>query len=1386
MVRLVSAAIRRRLANQIRTIALCVLVCSIGTASADAASLETKPDNLLVEGIASPLNVHSANPRLSWHSNVSKQSHYQIQVGLDPASLALGSALSWDSGKIASAKSINVEYSGKQLETGGTAFWRVRVWQEGADEASEWSDTGFWQMGLLAKSDWQAHWIQAARPTIAENSTALERWIAFAANEAVLKDEVQEHVLEKLRDQPTASLFRRQFSVSKMLIRAKLHSTAAGYYEIFVNGEKISDRLMDPGQTDYAKRILYNTDDVTSLVADGSNTIAVHLGSAWYNEEIAFSKPDRDLSYGRPSFIVQLELYYDDGSSEFVTTDDQWLSYPSPILKEGLFSGEFYDAAKIVRGWNTSADDTTLKDWQNVQVLSDWPTLALEPQLLPAIRALTELSPERIYETQEHVWVVDFGQNFTGVPTLDLTQLGLDDGQAIFLRYAEWADSSGNISQKSGGRAPLLKQVDAYVATGDDQSSWTPTFTWHGFRYMEISGLKSAPDPAAITAHLLRSDVKRTGTFESSDALLNRIHDMALWSYEGNLMGLPMDCPIRERAGWTGDAHAALITGNYNFDMQNFWRKYLGDFRTSVHIAPAIVPGRRSHGGNFDWAVAEVLIAWELYRHHGDKQILRDQYASLLDYMQAAEDKLQGSLIRVGYGDWCDPVRKPGMDRVGGRCTPQQTSPTITSSALYAHAADLMSKISSILDRQAQSVRYRELYDSVSKQFHAEFYDPATGHYGSQTADAMALRFGITPPELRQSVADALNRDVVESWGGHASVGALGQTYLYRALSDYGYADTAFDIFKADGYPGYSDLLDELHATTLWERKGGFDPAADPTGKTAPGRSLNHPFHSGYDGWFYEGLGGIRPLEDSVGYQVFELKPNFVTDLEWVEVSYATDYGDITSNWRRDENGVEWSFQIPNNTSAWVTLPDKKKKLFSAGNYSLVLEDASESIDSGAQSAERPQATQPPNILLILSDDHAWTDYGFMGHEHIRTPSIDRLASEGVTFSRGYVPTALCRPSLLTIATGLYASQHGVSGNGPSRLVEGGKDSPAYQQLRAQIIDKIDQLETLPELLRSKGYVSLQTGKWWEGSYRRGGFDEGMTRGFPEAGGRHGDDGLKIGREGLETITQFIDQASSDNKPFFVWYAPYMPHSPHNPPQRLLENYQNQGLPDSIAKYYAMVEWFDETNGQLFSYLDENGLKDNTLIVYVADNGWVTNPDQTGRFLPRSKQSPDDKGVRTPIIFSLPGQFEPQMRSELVSSIDIVPTILAAVGLDVPGELPGENIYAAMKQQTVIDRDTVYGEGFAHDMVDINDPEASLLYRWVIEGDWKLILSYDGVNESYQKYHVETLGEPRLYDLSVDDSESINLAARNPELVERLSRKLVAWYPVEARQILQE
>ena len=424
----------------------------------------------------------------------------------------------------------------------------------------------------------------------------------------------------------------------------------------------------------------------------------------------------------------------------------------------------------------------------------------------------------------------------------------------------------------------------------------------------------------------------------------------------------------------------------------------------------------------------------------------------------------------------------------------------------------------------------------------------------------------------------------------------------------------------------------------------------------------------------------------------------------------------------------------------------------------------------------------PPNIVLIISDDQAWTDYGFMGHPDIKTPHLDELAAQSAVFKRGYVPTALCRPSLVTLLTGHYASTHGVTGNDPSPKYAK-RDSELMKQRRAQLISYLDKFDTVPELLGKQGYLSHQSGKLWEGSYLNCGFTHGMTRGFPKPGGRHGDDGLKIGREGMDPIRDFVQLATDGKKPFFLWYAPFLPHTPHNPPKRLLDKYTKEGRPPSIAKYYAMCDWFDETCGELVDIIDKAGVRENTLIVYVTDNGWIQDP-KSGRYAPRSKQTPYEGGIRTPIMFNWPGKLEPGEHEELCSSIDLVPTMLAAAGSEIPKGLPGLNLLPHLTKKKLMERDAIFGESFAHDIADIENPEASLLFRWCIEGKWKLLLTYDGEVNRYKSTHPRTEKRPQLFDLLSDPHEKKNLAADNPEIVADLAKKIDRWYRVTERKVL--
>ena len=404
----------------------------------------------------------------------------------------------------------------------------------------------------------------------------------------------------------------------------------------------------------------------------------------------------------------------------------------------------------------------------------------------------------------------------------------------------------------------------------------------------------------------------------------------------------------------------------------------------------------------------------------------------------------------------------------------------------------------------------------------------------------------------------------------------------------------------------------------------------------------------------------------------------------------------------------------------------------------------------------------PPNIVLIISDDHAWTDYGFMGHPHIQTPHIDRLASTGLSFKRGYVTSSLCCPSLATIMTGKYPHQHKITSNDPP-LVPGltaseYHKSDVFLKGRERMNEHMREIPTLARTLSEHGYLTLQTGKWWQGDYRQGGFTHGMTK-----GGRHGDDGLTIGRKTMEPIETFLDEATQSQKPFMVWYAPFMPHSPHTPPERLLKKYQAVEPNIHIAKYWAMVEWFDETIGQLTDSLDRRNLRENTLIVYIADNGWIQSTDSP-QYAERSKQSPNEGGLRTPIILNWPGTIQPQDNSNLAQSIDLAPTIWKATGISVPEDSPGIDLLNA---DAVKNRKAIYGECFTHNAIDLDTPSKNLRWRWMIRDQWKLIEPNPTI-EKHTKFE--------LYDLASDPNEKTNLESSQSPEAKKLREELDQWW----------
>lgn len=423
-----------------------------------------------------------------------------------------------------------------------------------------------------------------------------------------------------------------------------------------------------------------------------------------------------------------------------------------------------------------------------------------------------------------------------------------------------------------------------------------------------------------------------------------------------------------------------------------------------------------------------------------------------------------------------------------------------------------------------------------------------------------------------------------------------------------------------------------------------------------------------------------------------------------------------------------------------------------------------------------------PNVVLILSDDQSWTDYSFMGHKVIETPALDQFAKESLTYTRGYVTSPLCRPSLASIFSGLHTPVHGITGNDVRNGRDGKKKfartKPEEAKVHEQIYADYEKRDGLARLLGKKGYLSLQTGKWWEGKPQRHGFTHAMTHADPAKGGRHGDAGLKISRNGIKPIQSFLDEAAQKKKPFFIWHAPFLPHTPHNPPQELFDKYLKKGESKFVARYYAMVEWFDQTCGELFQELEKRGVADNTVIIYVTDNGWIQSVD-SGRYAPLSKQAPYEMGIRTPIMIKSPGKVKPKMDEDtLVSSIDIAPTILKMAGVDVPKAMTGIDL---RDTEALNKRDVVFGFDGNHDMFDVNDRTANMESRYIIQGDWKLLLHdpenyglpYAGKSAAHPN---NPDGKPELYNVKADPHEKKNLAEEHPEKVKAMTKVLDAWW----------
>ena len=873
------------------------------------------PTYLRCEYRVNPLGIDVLKPRLSWilesGERGQKQTAYRILVASSEENLKHNKGDLWDSGKVESDQSIHIEYCGKELKSCMRCYWKVMVWDKDGKPSAYSSATGsrpaMWSMGLLKPLDWKGHWITIGKSAI--------------------------RVAGKMQNEQSAPMLRREFIINKEIKEACVYVCGLGYYELNINGTKIGDHVLDPAQTDYEQRALYVVYDVTGNLKKGPNAIGVILGNGWYCQSRVWG----GLSYGKPRLLLQLNITHTDGTRKSIVTNETWKAATGPILANNIYAGESYDARLEHPGWSTGGFDDC--DWDNAQLIAGPGGSSrcaaagrLVSQKLPPVRRMKVIKPVSMASPKPGVYVYDMGQNFAGWARL---KVAAKAGTKITLRFAEIVDPNGMIDPASTGVfATGVVQTDAYICKGGPDKSgevWEPRFTYHGFRYVEMTGFPGEPGLDSLEGIVVYSSVETVGRFTCSNELINRIHRTNLWTRISALHGIPNDCPHRERCGWLGDAHVTAEMMILNWDVAQFLTKYMGDIKTSASkeyettkygahfhdtkigikksgIPTMAAPGKRTCGeASPDWGSAIVQLPWYLYLYYGDERILHEYYQSMKQWVEHLRSLARDGIVSNGLGDWCPPGWK------------LECPIALSSTAYYYLDTRILADAAALLGKTEDAVHYGKLANDIRAAFINNFLDKEQMTYGSQTADTLALYLGLLPEGKELAIAQSLARNVVEKHDGHSSCGIHGHRHLYWALSNYACDDVAFGILTQTSYPSFADAF-QRGATTLWE----YWP---PTGMGKEGRiSLNHPMHGGFDAWFYYGVAGINPTPKSPGFKHIILRPNLVNQLKFASASYRSMYGTIESAWQNKDGTFQWHIVIPPNTTATVYVPAKDAK----------------------------------------------------------------------------------------------------------------------------------------------------------------------------------------------------------------------------------------------------------------------------------------------------------------------------------------------------------------------------------------------------------------------------------------------------------------------------
>ncbi|MBC7828297.1 MAG: family 78 glycoside hydrolase catalytic domain [Chitinophagaceae bacterium] len=851
---------------------------------------QTIVKNLLCENSTNPIGIDITVPRFSWQLSGNQrnlmQAAYQIRVTGE------GPSIVWLSDKIPSSQSVFVPYSGKALESGKRYSWQVKVW-DNYGKASAWSGSAFWEMGLLKPDDWKAKWIRAGYE----------------------EDSV-------MRPSP---MFRKQFSAAKKIKSARAYITSHGLYEAFINGRRVGDSYLTPGWTSYNKRLQYQVHDITSLLTQGNNVVGVVLGSGWYRGHLAWEK-NKNVYGKQLGLLLQFAVTYVDGSVDYIISDESWRSSTGPIQYSEIYHGEINDARLEKNGWmNSSYDDSK---WSHVEV-KDLPKSHLLATRNEHIKKHEQFPAKKIFKTPKGELLVDFGQNMVGFVQMKLTGKA---GDSIKLYHAEVLDKAGNFYTEN---LRVARQENIYILKGQGTESFEPHFTFQGFRYVKVVGFTGELKPENISAVALYSDMQPTGSFTSSNALINQLQHNIQWGQKGNFLDVPTDCPQRdERLGWTGDAQVFARTAAFNMDVHNFFGKWLKDLeadQTAAGSIPFVVPNvlGENAGGSAGWADAGVIIPWTMYINYGDTNILHQQYNSMKNWIGYMQKNSTDYLWNKGFhfGDWL--FYRPGDDNDGRAAV---TDKYLISQCFFAHSTQLMLNTARVLGKTEDVNIYSQLLTKIKEAFLKEYTTPSGRLVSStQTAYVLALHFDMLPESLRKQAAERLAQNV-KDYNNHLTTGFLGTPYLCHVLSRFGYTDVAYSLLMQETYPSWLYPV-KMGATTIWERWDGQKP--DSTFQTPGMNSFNHYAYGAIGDWMYRVVAGIDTHDSTPGYKRIRIKPHIGGKLTSAAADYRSNYGMISSHWSANDKKLQFHVEIPANTMATVYIPAANTDSVMENNKSL-------------------------------------------------------------------------------------------------------------------------------------------------------------------------------------------------------------------------------------------------------------------------------------------------------------------------------------------------------------------------------------------------------------------------------------------------------------------